>query len=185
MKLYTRTGDSGETSLFDGSRVPKDNARVSAYGELDELNALLGWCRCTPGTPEILSHLQVIQSDLFVLGAELATPPDSRNLTRLVLLGEAEHRRLESWIDEAAGAVPPLRTFILPGGAELAARLHVARTCCRRAERTVVALSHLSSVRPDVIVYLNRLGDLLFAWARQANHDSGTADIPWTSQRQH
>lgn len=184
MKLYTATGDQGQTALFDGTRVSKDCPRVSAYGEVDELNAVLGWCRaaCDPAG-ELSERLRLVQNELFVLGGELATPPDSRQVGSVALVDTEMSQRLEGWIDAAVASAPPLRNFILPGGTELSARLHLARTCCRRAERAVVSLKRLEGVRPEVIVYLNRLGDLLFAWARQVNHEAGVADQIWVSPK--
>lgn len=179
MRLYTRDGDQGETSLFDGSRVPKSDARVWAYGETDELNSLLGWCRCAAGVSSLGARIPQVQNELFMIGAELATPPAARNVPRARRVGPEQVRRLEDWIDEASELTGPLNHFILPGGAELAARLHVARTCCRRAERAVVTLDRQESIRKELIVYLNRLGDLLFAWARQANREQGVADVEW------
>lgn len=180
MKLYTRTGDEGETSLFDGSRVTKDDARVAAYGDVDELNAVLGWVRAQAGPGLIGQRVEAVQHEMFVLGSELATPPDSAASQRIPHLGAEAVDRLETWIDEATAAVAPLRQFILPGGGESASRLHVARTVCRRAERSVIALSRRTAVPPIVVIYLNRLSDLLFAWARQANHEAGQPDILWT-----
>lgn len=182
MKLYTRTGDTGETSLFDGTRVPKDHLRVTAYGEVDELNSVLGWCVCAAGEGVLTPRLQMLQRELFTLGAELATPPGSRLAGRVAPISGEHNLRLETWIDEATAQAQPLRHFILPGGAELAARLHIARTVCRRAERAVVALAHSSEVFPEIIIYLNRLSDLLFAWARLANQMAGVADVPWVAK---
>lgn len=179
MKLYTRQGDDGRTSLFDGSRVPKDNARVAAYGDVDELNAVLGWVAALPEADFLRELIQTIQNEMFILGAELATPAASASDARIPHLKSETIGRLEKWIDDAVGPVPPLRHFILPGGSELAARLHAARTCCRRAERRVITLAHHETLRPELIVYLNRLSDLLFAWARLANHRQGVADRLW------
>lgn len=179
MKLYTRQGDDGKTSLFDGSRVSKDNARVAAYGDVDELNAVLGWVAALPEADFLRESLQRIQNEMFVLGAELATPSKSNADAHIPHLRADAIGRLESWIDEAVEPAPPLRHFILPGGSELAARLHLARTCCRRAERRVITLSHDEPVRPDLIVYLNRLSDLLFAWARLANNRQSVPDRLW------
>lgn len=176
MKLYTRTGDSGETSLFDGTRVRKDDLRVTAYGEVDGLSSVLGWCACAARVGTF--PFEDLQRNLFVLGAELATPPDSPQATRIPLLTAADGTRLESWIDEAAARLEPLRHFVLPGGTELSARLHICRCACRRAEREVVRLGE-GQIRPEVIIYLNRLSDLLFVWARLANAEAGVSDVLW------
>jgi cob(I)alamin adenosyltransferase len=178
VKLYTKTGDEGQTGLIGGQRVAKDHPRVSAYGGVDELNCALGWVIAAMPHPDLNSELQQIQDKLFVLGAELANP-DSKVATPSI--SEADITLLESWIDKASDAVPPLRQFILPGGTEESARLHVARAVCRRAERDVVALSHAETVHESCLIYLNRLSDLLFAWARLANHQAGVDDIPWRS----
>ncbi len=178
MKLYTRTGDDGTTGLIGGGRVPKDHARVSAYGEIDELNAVLGWCNCQPGQAQV-DRVQHIQHTLFVIGAELATMPANTASPSFVPIEEAEVERLEGWIDEATDHVPPLRSFILPGGSDGGARLHVARSVCRRAERQVITLASSDEVRPVIIHYLNRLSDLLFAWARETNHTQSQPEVPW------
>jgi len=179
MALYTRGGDRGETSLFDGSRVAKDDLRVVAYGELDELNSLLGLCRCAAGASVINGRAEQVQHELFAIGRELATPPGGRRFGSAGCISPEQSKRLEDWIDEACKLVIPLKDFVLPGGTELAARLHLARTCCRRAERSVVTLHGVTGVREEIIIYLNRLSDLLFAWARQANHEAGVEDILW------
>lgn len=181
MKLYTKTGDTGETSLFDGTRVPKNEARVASYGEVDELNALLGWCRVVAQASAVNDPLAVIQRRLFRMGAELATPAEMRQLAKMVLIEEIDCVQLEGWIDEAVAACSELKNFILPGGSELASRLHITRTVCRRVERDIVALARQTEVRPELIIYLNRLGDLLFAWARLANHEAGVDDVIWKS----
>lgn len=183
MKLYTKRGDRGETSLLNGASVSKDDPRVSAYGEVDELNAVLGWCRCADQNGLIADCLQIIQEDLFVMGSELATPPGTSLTSKISALSTEQITVLERCIDEACAAVEPLQHFVLPGGTELAARLHIARTCCRRAERAVVGLAAISEVREDLIVYLNRLSDLLFAWARRANHAAGCPDLLWIPHR--
>lgn len=183
MKLYTTTGDDGHTSLVDGSRVPKDDPRVAAAGEVDALNSLLGWCRVASGADALAPTIERIQHELFHLGAELATPADSREILRIDLLGAEQSRRLEVWIDEATAAVPPLVHFVLPGGTELACRLHIARTRCRALERSVVTMSKTCSTRSEVLVYINRLGDLLFAWARRANHEAHLPDPVWNQKR--
>jgi cob(I)alamin adenosyltransferase len=179
MRLYTRTGDEGQTCLLDGKRVPKNDPRVAAYGDVDELNAVLGWCCCAEGGGVLAGRVEAIQKDLFCMGAQLAavssqTPPD-----KLPPVEADAIARLEGWIDEACAAAPPLKWFVLPKGAELACRLHIARTCCRRAERSVVSLNVACAAPPLIIAYLNRLSDLLFAWARQANHVAGIAEVPW------
>ena len=198
MKIYTKTGDDGTTGLFAGGRVPKDHPRIAAYGSVDELNALLGIvatharaAAVLPGAmvpPKIdasargetlAAMLEQIQHDLFAMGAELATPKPSAHHTKM--LGEAHCQRLERWIDQLDAELEPLTSFIIPGGSLLAGWLHWGRTACRRAERDVVHLSHQSDVEDctTVIVYLNRLSDLLFVMARAANHAQGIADVPW------
>lgn len=189
MKLYTRQGDDGRTSLFDGARVPKCDPRVEAYGNVDELNAFLGLAAASipPNVPDPIrtlhDRLLAIQQELFSLGAELATPPDSARIGRIAQITCEQAARLEAWIDEACAPVPALKNFVLPGGDPLAARLHVSRTVCRRAERSAVALAGKELVRPEVIVYLNRLSDLLFAWARLANHAAGVAEVQWQNPK--
>ena len=178
MKLYTRTGDDGTTGLIGGGRVPKDHARVLAYGEIDELNAVLGWCGCAL-EEALVQRLQHAQHQLFAIGAELATAPGNTTPASFVPLEDVEVERLENWIDESTDHVPPLRNFILPGGSEGGARLHVARGVCRRAERQVITLASSEEVRPIIIHYLNRLSDLLFAWARETNHTQNQPEIPW------
>ncbi len=176
MKLYSKTGDGGETGLIGGRRVPKDHLRVAACGEVDEANAAIGLAVTAVGDPEMIEMLRTVQSELFVLGAQLANPTGEHTVTPI---GPAAVERLERWIDEAAAKVAPLAGFVLPGGSEAAARLHVARTVCRRAERGAVRLARGEPVDELCVVYLNRLSDLLFALARQANHVAGIADIPW------
>ncbi|MBI4717954.1 MAG: cob(I)yrinic acid a,c-diamide adenosyltransferase [Planctomycetes bacterium] len=176
MKLYTKTGDDGSTGLFGNQRVPKCDARVAAYGDVDETNAAIGAVLATCDDDQTADILRRIQSDLFVLGGQLATPEGQPPATTM----KGEHvSQLEHWIDEACRENPPLRNFVLPGGTASAASLHLARTVCRRAERTVVALARQQMVDACTIVYLNRLSDLLFALARRANHRAGVADIPW------
>lgn len=178
MKLYTRTGDAGETSLFDGTRVSKADGRVDAYGDVDELNAWLGFIRAS-GLPDDLDDaLGLIQRDLFALGAMLADP--SHKIAERVdraRLGDADVTRLESLIDQCEGEVPPLRRFILAGGAPAGAALHVARTVCRRAERRIVSLQPAPD--PLAVRYVNRLSDLLFAMARTLNHRVGAPETEW------
>ncbi|HEY3283615.1 MAG TPA: cob(I)yrinic acid a,c-diamide adenosyltransferase [Armatimonadota bacterium] len=183
MRIYTRTGDEGETGLIGGMRNRKDSARIEAYGSLDELNSALGWCVCCPDVGELADVLNRVQSDLFCLGSELATPPAKGKAAAMVELEQEAVDRLEAEIDRAEEQLPPLRQFILPGGSEGAARLHLARTICRRSERRVVTLAAMEPVRPTAIRYLNRLSDLLFTLARLCNAQRGVPDVPWTSPR--
>jgi cob(I)alamin adenosyltransferase len=185
-RLYTRNGDDGGTVLFDGTRVRKDDTRVDAYGEVDELNAHLGAAvslaaqRIADPSAKILrDRLVQIQHALFAVGAELATPAESPRHDKLVAVAAEDVLRLEPWIDEAVAAAPALAVFILPGGDPLASQLHICRTVCRRAERRAVTLASQTTLNPQVVAYLNRLSDLLFAWARLANHLAGVADQPW------
>lgn len=184
MKIYTRTGDEGETGLFGGGRVPKSHVRVEAYGVVDELNATLGLAVASVADGEIGTHLTRIQQDLFNLGSSLATPGaedgTSRPATPPLPLGRIAE--MEGWIDEATAEMPPLRAFILPGGNQGAATLHLARTVCRRAERAVVRLSQEAGVDPEILRYLNRLSDLLFAYARLENHRGDIPDVLWQKE---
>jgi len=181
VKIYTRTGDDGGTALFGGGRVRKHAARVEAYGTVDELNSVLGWALAVVADPRIRERLADTQHDLFALGSDLATPPPSGNRKRpstpALPLGRVT--AMERWIDEADEELPELRAFILPGGAPGAAALHVARTVCRRAERSAVKLAEDEAVDPDVLTYLNRLSDLLFTFARLENHRAGHGDVEW------
>ncbi len=176
MKIYTRTGDTGQTGLFGGARVRKDDPRVEAYGTVDETNAVLGLARAHGLSADIDVALARIQAELFVVGAELACVPDKVDRLKMELIG-AEHSSYLEWlIDDAEAGLAPLKTFILPGGSPGGAALHVARTVCRRAER---ALLSLPDTRPELLVYLNRLSDLLFVLARKANATASVPDIPW------
>ncbi len=177
MKIYTRTGDDGTTGLFGGGRVGKSDPRLECYGTVDELNAMLGMAAVA--TPEELAgKLRQVQNELFVIGAHLATPEAGRAQS-LPALEESAIGRMEMEIDDAEAELPPLKEFILPGGSEAAARLHVARTICRRAERLVVEFSLDRPVPGVLITYLNRLSDWLFVQARWVNRNAGVADIPW------
>jgi len=177
VKIYTKTGDAGDTSLFGGGRVGKDAVRVAAYGDVDELNAAIGLAMATPPTDLEHDLLESIQRDLFAVGGQLASPgkaardktsvPDDRIVA------------LERAIDRIDEEVPALRAFILPGGTPKAAHLHLARTVCRRAERAVVTLHHVEAVPPEILRYLNRLSDLLFMLARLDNHRAGLPDHTW------
>lgn len=182
MKIYTRKGDSGETSLFGGQRVSKDALRIEAYGSVDELNSVLGVVRAMKPTDEIDALVRQLQEELFVLGADLATPSDGQNKN----IPRIEQRHidfLERQIDRMDGQLTPLTTFILPGGSPIGAQLHVARTVCRRAERLTVRLSKKETVNALTVVYLNRLSDLLFVLARYANKIDGANETPWSPSR--
>jgi cob(I)alamin adenosyltransferase len=178
VKIYTRTGDTGDTSLFDGTRARKSDPRVDAYGEVDELNAWLGLSCASSLDPALTEELTHLQRDLFALGAQLADPADkiAARVTKAAL-GDADVARLEQLIDRLEIELPPLRRFILAGGAPAGAALHVARTVCRRAERRIVSID--PAVAPVLIRYVNRLSDLLFALARAVNHRAGIADLEW------
>lgn len=179
MPLYTGAGDRGATALFDGTTVPKDDARVAVYGDVDELNAVVGLARAA-GLPDDLDEMiATVQRDLFAVGARLADPR-ARISVRVTKarIGDADVERLEAWIDRVDGALPPLRSFVLPGGSPAGAALHQARAVCRRAERRIVGLG-VESVEPALLRYVNRLSDLLFALARAANHRAGVAEIEW------
>jgi cob(I)alamin adenosyltransferase len=179
MKLYTKTGDDGTTGLFGGGRVPKASARVDAYGTVDEANAAIGVARATKLDAAMDAVLARVQEDMFVVGAELACVPGKEGKLGMALVGAADIERLEHAIDAAEAACAPLKSFVLPGGSPQAAALHVARTVARRAERAVLALPADGPARGEVVIYLNRLSDLLFALARQANVVAGVADVPW------
>jgi cob(I)alamin adenosyltransferase len=181
MKIYTRTGDQGDTALFGGGRVPKDDPRVVAYGDVDELNSAMGLVRATEPVELFEPVLESIQRDLFSIGGQLATPDPSRVAKALMKADLSPERviELERLMDAADHELPPLRAFVLPAGTPKAAALHLARTVCRRAERSVVHLAHESQVPQLFIVYLNRLSDLLFTLARLANHRAGVNDVTW------
>jgi len=178
VKIYTRTGDAGETSLFDGTRVAKHDPRVDAYGEVDETNAWLGFARASGLEATLAAEVVQIQRDLFAVGAQLADPADkiAARVTKAVV-GDADVARLEQLIDRLEDELPPLRRFILAGGTPAGAALHVARTVCRRAERRIVALHPAAD--PVLIRYVNRLSDLLFVMARAANHRGGVPEVEW------
>ena len=181
MKIYTRTGDSGDTGLFGGGRVAKDDQRVEAYGDVDELNAVLGMARAVEVMPRIDEVLVPVQRDLFAIGALLATPDRDKMAQHLekARIDEERVTQLERLIDDAEAELEPLRSFILPGGSPKAAALHVARTVCRRAERRVVTLQRTVEIPSLVVIYLNRLSDLLFTLARLANHRAGAGEVTW------
>lgn len=181
MKIYTRTGDDGETGLFGGGRVSKSHPRVAAYGDVDELNAALGMARAVEVMPRIDEVLVPIQRDLFAIGALLATP-DRVKMKKQLEKANIDEKRiadLEHAIDDGDHELEPLKSFIVPGGAPKAAALHVARTVCRRAERSVIALDPSEHIPAIVVVYLNRLSDLLFTLARVANKRAGAGEVTW------
>ena len=179
MTLYTRTGDTGETGLFDGTRVSKADPRVDACGEVDELNAHLGVALATGVDADLVEILAQLQRDLFALGARLADPRGriAERVTKIEL-GDADVQRLEQWIDRLDGKQPPLRRFILASGSPAGATLHLARTICRRLERRIVALG-TDAVVPALLTYVNRLSDLLFVLARTVNSRQGVPEIEW------
>ena len=177
MKIYTKTGDEGQTSLFDKTRVSKADPRVDAYGDVDETNACLGAARAAGLDADLSSEIQTIQQELFAVGARLADPSTriAGRVTKAAVTS-AQVERMEQLIDRLEAEMPPLRRFILPGGGPAGASLHVARTVCRRAERAMVALGGLEA---ELLVYVNRLSDLLFVMARTANHRAGAAETEW------
>ena len=181
MKIYTRTGDQGTTALFGGDRVTKSHPRIEAYGTVDEVNSAVGLARSLlrgePGEDRLDPVLAHLQADLFVLGADLATPSAAKPTVPRMEAGHAE--RLEREIDRFDEALPPLKHFILPGGTSAAAALHLARTVCRRAERLAVSAAGLEALNEHAVTYLNRLSDLLFVLARWANREAGLEDATW------
>lgn len=179
MKIYTKTGDDGTTGLFGGGRVPKSDPRIDCYGTVDELNAAVGLA-AVDADANLLPMLRQIQNELFVIGSHLATPDESRQQSKLPPLDDAMIHRLETEIDAADATLPPLHQFILPGGTATAARLHLARTICRRAERLLVSFSPHHSIPAPILIYLNRLSDWLFVQARRANTTAGVPDVPWS-----
>ena len=184
MKIYTKTGDKGETSLYGGTRVSKAAARVESYGTLDELNAFIGLAKAEISDEKVLSQLQKIQFDLFTVGSEAATPTDKLLLAngknRLdLMISEEEISELEYWMDDLDASLEPLQFFILPSGGKAAASIHVCRTVCRRAERAMVHLNETEEVRPELIKYLNRLSDYLFILARYISKISGEKEEYW------
>lgn len=184
MKIYTRTGDSGETALFGGGRVRKNHLRVETYGEVDELNAAIGMITVIleeNGATRHLERLRTIQEDLFAIGAHLATPDTESNKAaqHLPALPTPRIEQMEAWMDEADLSLEPLQNFILAGGTEAAARSHLARSVCRRAERRVIAMTEEDPVEAAILIYLNRLSDYLFMLARLANREAGVEDVPW------
>ena len=181
MKIYTRTGDTGETALFGGGRVSKDHPRTTAYGDVDELNSAIGVARATAPAEMFDQLLDGIQRDLFAIGGRLATPQPER-VAKAMAKAVLPPERVDSFervMDDAEGELAPLHAFVLPGGTGKAAALHLARTVCRRAERSVVRLAREEGAPAEILVYLNRLSDLLFTLARLANHRAGAGDTTW------
>ncbi len=178
-KIYTRTGDDGSTGLAGGARISKAAARVAAYGDVDELNSAVGLALCAVSDAMLQSVLQGIQNTLFDLGADLATPGPDKEGAPVLRIRASAASRLEQHIDRLNADLAPLRSFVLPGGTEAAARLHLARTICRRAERQAVALAQTGDVSAPALHYLNRLSDFLFVAARWCNNRAGTGDILW------
>jgi len=183
MKIYTRTGDDGTTGLFGGGRRSKADLRVEAYGTVDEANAAIGAARAIGVAAEMEAVLADVQGDLFTIGAELGCTPGTEAKLKMTLIDEAAAKKLERAIDGADEGLAPLKSFVLPGGSPAAAALHMARCVVRRAERCVVAARAEAPVRQEIIVYLNRLSDLLFTLARRANHLAGVANVPWRAPK--
>jgi cob(I)alamin adenosyltransferase len=182
MKIYTKNGDAGETGLFGNVRVPKDDLRIRTYGTFDELNSTLGLVLCESSLPSTLqASLRRIQGELFQLGAELATPRGKDSGMQLV--EDPSILVLETEIDQMEAKLPPLKTFVLPGGAKTSALLHLSRTVCRRAERELITLNRAEPQRSQVLQYLNRLSDYLFVSARFANLQAKVADVPWVAPK--
>jgi cob(I)alamin adenosyltransferase len=179
VRIYTRTGDTGETALFDGTRVKKSDGRVAAYGDVDELNAWLGLSRAMALDADLSQMVERIQRDLFALGSRLADPAHriADRVTKAAITPE-DISRLEGWIDTIEAELPPLRRFILSGGTPSGASLHVARATCRRAERAIVAIDQ-GSIEPELLIYINRLSDLLFVMARAVNRRAAVPELEW------
>lgn len=182
MKIYTRKGDTGNTSLYGGEKISKNSDRIEAYGTVDELNSILGVALANSPAERTIEILKLLQQDLFVLGADLATPPESKPRIERIKNKDIEH--LEAIIDKLQNNLPALKHFILPGGNRCGANLHLARTVCRRAERAAVACYEVNNkqVSKETIIYLNRLSDLLFVLARYENHQSGFEEMPWKGE---
>jgi cob(I)alamin adenosyltransferase len=181
VKIYTKTGDTGDTGLFGGGRVSKDHPRTAAYGDVDELNSAIGLVRATAPVELFDDLLEAVQRDLFSIGGLLATPEPEKVAKAMekAVLPPERAESFERVMDDAEGELPPLTAFVLPGGTPKAAALHLARTVCRRAERSVVHLAREDAAPPEILVYLNRLSDLLFTLARLANHRAGSPDLTW------
>jgi cob(I)alamin adenosyltransferase len=183
MRIYTKTGDDGTTGLFGGTRVDKDAESVEAFGTVDELNSILGVARAVGLVPEIDVLLTHIQDDLLCVGAELATTPGHEERLSSRRVGEAEVQALEAALDRIETELPELKNFVLPGGTLAAATLHHARTVCRRAERRVISARKIRTLSPGIVIYLNRLSDLLFVLARRVNQLAGRPDVLWSPRK--
>ncbi|MCH2449661.1 MAG: cob(I)yrinic acid a,c-diamide adenosyltransferase [Gracilimonas sp.] len=181
MKIYTKKGDSGETSLFGGQRVSKSSKRIDSYGTVDELNSILGMATSFGVSEKGTKLLETVQQQLFVLGADLATPQSKEH--RIERIGNAEVEFLEKAIDEMEETLEPLKNFILPGGSQAGSTLHFARTVCRRAERITVECRHEEGISEVAIMYINRLSDFLFVLARYENKQAGTLETSWVPER--
>ncbi|MCH2162459.1 MAG: cob(I)yrinic acid a,c-diamide adenosyltransferase [Phycisphaerales bacterium] len=179
MKLYTRTGDDGTTGLFGGERVAKTHPRIEAYGTIDETNACIGLAATGTQDEQLAGILATLQSMLFDVGADLATPVDSPHAAKVRRMSSADVETIEGWIDTLTDATPPISSFVLPGGTQAAAHLHLARTVARRGERAIIELASETAIDPVMIHLVNRLSDFLFAAARYANHVAGVPDVPW------
>lgn len=182
MKIYTKVGDGGDTYLFGGDKVRKDDPRVNAYGEVDELNSVLGWAASLAQDSEMQDLIEPVQKELFVLGADLATPPRARPPKAVLRIGENEITRLEKAIDALSTQLPPLTRFILPGGSPAGAVLHLARAVCRRTERSFLPLMASDNTLRDAQIYINRLSDFLFVLARYANQKAKKEETLWQPQ---
>jgi len=182
MKIYTKTGDDGTTGLFGGGRVPKDHPRVAAFGTVDELNASLGWIRSMRLPADVDAVLGRIQDELFMLGADLATPAYAKASSHVRRVSAEDARWIEQEIDRFDAEIPPLTSFVLPGGDGAAAAVHLARAVCRRAERETVTLAGRETIGDAIIVYLNRLSDFLFTLGRVLNHRAAVVEQPWVAK---
>jgi len=183
MKLYTKRGDRGQTDLFGGQSTAKDDPRIEAFGQVDELNCHIGHAKTACAYAELTFILDTLGHQLFELGADLATPLDSPHADKISRINPQHIAWAEETIDHLCDKLPEMKTFILPGGGELAGRLHIARAVCRRAERSCVTLARQQDIGPHVVIYLNRLSDLLFAMARRANQLDNIPDVPWISPK--
>ena len=181
MKIYTKKGDGGETSLFGGTRVTKDHPRIEAYGTVDELNSFLGLLRDEIGDSKWKENLIDIQRQLFSVGASLAAEKETQQY-KIPSVSEDDVLRMEDWIDEITEKLEPMKFFILPGGHKLVSYCHIARTVCRRAERMVIRLSEKVKVDPMIVKYLNRLSDFLFIFSRKLSHDLKIKELPWNAK---